>query len=104
MRFNIGNDITDGGHFNRVFVRDGDAAFFLQIHHQLDDVQGIRVQVVLDRGLGGQRGRIRVKLIGEQGTDFFKLSGNSLLKFDSLIYENPLSPVFSAKTPILRNF
>ena len=61
--------VLDGDDFLRVFVRDLDALAFLtelffERHDQLDEVQGVGVEVVNKRRLGGDFGLFDAELFG----------------------------------------
>src|SRR5258708_26096540 len=53
VSLDIGDDVLDGADFLGVLVGDFDVEFLLQRHHQVDDVERIRVQVRDKRGLRG---------------------------------------------------
>ena len=70
MLFDILADITNGGHLHCFFVGDGNAEVFFQIHHQLNDVQRVSVQVFLNLGVHGHGSCISVKLFCQKLANF----------------------------------
>ena len=46
VRFDIVDRVLDGGDLFRRIVRDFDAEFFFERHHQFDDVEAVGAQIV----------------------------------------------------------
>ena len=72
--FDVLADITDGGHLHSFLVGNGDTEVLLQIHHQLNDVEGVSVQIFLDLGVHGHGRCVCVELLSQQLTNLFKHS------------------------------
>src|SRR5437773_1118184 len=52
MALDVFHDVLDGSDLLRLLVRDLHVVLFLERHHQLDDVEGVRSEVLDEGGLG----------------------------------------------------
>jgi hypothetical protein len=69
VRRDVVDGLSDGRDLLRVLVRDLDPELVLQLHDQLDEIEGIRVQVLLERGLLVDLGVVDAELLAQDFLD-----------------------------------
>ena len=75
--FEVVDDLAHGGELCRLIVTDGDAEKVLKGHDKLDNVEGVRAEVVNEAGVHGDGLGVDLKLLGKCVSYIFKNHCNS---------------------------
>ena len=69
MRVDVVDSLLHGGDLFRIFIRNLALEFLFQRHHQFNRIQGIRAQIVDERGLVLDFGLVYAELFGNDFLD-----------------------------------
>ena len=64
VRDDVVDSLADGRDLLRIFVRDLDPEWILELHDQLDEIEGVGVEILLERGLLREIALVSSELLG----------------------------------------
>lgn len=69
VRYDVINGLTNGRERLCIFVGYLDPELILELHDQLNEIEGVSVEVVLERSLLRESALLRTELLDENGLD-----------------------------------